>query len=93
MTLDYQPVKKKYISPSEHTNSLLKRKRILEFTTSTADEWFDLANDFLADDCRANHAYCMTEFKRRGGVVEPIAFTYVEPAEPEVPEYADYTDH
>jgi len=92
MTLAYQPMKKRHVSKSEHTNSLLKRKRILEFSTSTAEEWFDLANDFLADDCRANHAYCMMEFRKRGGEIAPVAFVY-EPAEPEVPEYVDYTDY
>lgn len=77
--LIYTPVRRKFVSQSEKTNRLLKRKRILEFTTSTADEWRDLADDFLADGGRANHAYCMYQFKRHGGVIEPIAFEYIPP--------------
>ena len=88
----YQPIKTKFVSQSEATNKLLKRKRVLEFSTSTADEWRDLADDFLADGGRANHAYCMMEFRKRGGVVDPVAFEYT-PDEPEVPEPRNYTDY
>ncbi len=88
----YQPVKRPYVSPSEETNRLLKRKRILVHFGGTLDEWRNLADEFLADGGRANHAFCMCEYRHLGGVVEPIAFVY-EPAEPEVPEYVDYTDH
>lgn len=83
--LPYRPVKRKFVSESAETNKLLKRKRILEFVTNaTAEEWLDLANDFLADNCRANHCYCMMEFKRLGGEIMPIQFHYIPP-EPESP--------
>jgi hypothetical protein len=88
----YQPVKTKYESPSETTNRLIKRKRILLQLGGSLNEWRDLADEFLADGGRANHAFCMCEYRRMGGAVEPAAFEYV-PVEPEVPEYEDYTDH
>ena len=87
----YAPIKTHFVSQSEVTNKLLKRKRILENFGGRLDEWLQLAEDFLADDCRLNHAYCMSEYKRMGGEIEsPVAFTY-EPEEPEV-EPIDYTD-
>lgn len=80
----YQPVKRPFFSSSEATNRLLKIKRIYLNFGATLDEWRDLADEFLADGGRANHAFCMCEFKRLGGVVEPVVFEYIPP-EPEVP--------
>jgi len=57
-----------------------------------ASAWLALAEDFLADDCRGNYAYCMNEYKRLGGEIElPTAFTYI-PEEPEAPEWMDRKD-
>jgi hypothetical protein len=90
----YKPAKLKYrdyaVEYSPVTDQLIKRKHILENFGGTLDEWRDLADEFLADGGRANHAYCMAEFRKRGGVVAPIAFDYM-PDEPEPPE--DWTNH
>jgi hypothetical protein len=75
----YKPIKQKYadyaIEYSAVTDKLIKRKRILLFTTSTAQEWIDLADDFKANGGRANHAYCVKQAKLRGWIdtaeVEP----------------------
>lgn len=89
--MNYAPIKQRYFTQSDITNKLIKRKRILEFSGGTLAEWLQLAEDFLADDCRLNHAYCMREYKRLGGEIEaPIAFTY-DTEDPEV-EQKDYTD-
>jgi len=86
--MDYKPVKKRHVSASEQTNKLLKRKRVLEFTTATAAEWRKLADDFSADGGRANHAYCIMQYRKCGGKIEPVEIAYVP--EPELPD--DYTD-
>lgn len=90
--MNYAPVRRKFFTQSDVTNKLIKRKRILEFFGGTADEWLQLAEDFLADDCRLNHTYCMSEYKRLGGEIEaPVAFTYEVP-EPEVPDWMERKD-
>ena len=71
-TLPYKPIKEKYadyaIDYSAVTDKLIKRKRILLFTNSTAQEWIELANDFKADGGRANHAYCVKQAKLHGWI-------------------------
>lgn len=86
--MDYKPIRRRHESTSEQTNKLLKRKRVLEFTTSAASEWLELAGEFQADGGRANHAYCMTQYRKHGGQVEEAE---IEVPEPEF-EYPDYTD-
>ena len=73
-TLIYKPIKQKYadyaIEYSAVTDKLIKRKRILLNTTSTAQEWIDLANDFKADGGRANHTYCLTQAAKLSAPLE-----------------------
>jgi len=88
----YQPMKEKFFTQSATTNELIKRKRILLNFGGKMEEWLQLADDFLADGGRANHAFCMAEFRRMGGDTTPVQFDYV-PDEPEVPETIDYTDY
>jgi hypothetical protein len=88
--MEYNPVKTKFESASEETQKLIKRKRALEFGGSTAEEWLDLAEAFLADDGRANYAYCMWQYKKCGGVIpDPVPF---DVPEPETSDSVDYTD-
>lgn len=87
--MDYKPVKTKYVSTSEQTNNLLKRKRILEFSGASPEEWLSLADGFLADGGRANYTYCIWRYRRQGGDNTPVEFDYVP--EPEIPA-TDYTD-
>jgi hypothetical protein len=88
----YAPTRRRFESQSEVTNKLIKRKRILENFGGTIAEWLTLAEDFLADESRANYAYCMTEFRRLGGEIEaPQAFAY-KPAETETPDWMERQD-
>lgn len=86
MILDYKPVKKKYleyaIEYSGHTDTLIKRKRILEFIGATPEEWLQLANDFNDDGGKCNHAYCMAEYRKIVGaeIPEPEFFDWQERA-------------
>lgn len=68
MDTEYRPIRKKYCEWALHyspiTDKLIKRKHILEFLGGTADEWKELADDFLADGGRCNHAYCMSQHRR-----------------------------
>ena len=87
--MNYSPIRQRYTSPSDVTNQLLKRKRILEKFGGKADEWLMLAEDFLADDGRLNHAYCMNQYKRLGGEIDaPVQFDYV----PEEPDWMERKD-
>ena len=80
-----------YISLSPVTNELLKRKRALEDMGGTAEQWQALAEDFLADEGRANYSYCMNEFRKAGGEIgSPVAFDYVP--EPETPDWMERKD-
>ena len=89
--MDYNPIPTRHVSESEETNKLLRRKRMLEFSTSTAEEWLELAELFLADDGRANYAYCLWQYRKHGGGdLIPVKFDYV-PESVEI-EVMDYTD-
>jgi len=75
MTLiPYKPIRRRYveyaIEYSPVTDQLIKRKRIMLFTGATAQEWLELANDFLSNNGRANFTFCMTEYKKQGGQIE-----------------------
>jgi hypothetical protein len=73
--VDYSPIRKQFASENEVTQGLIRRKRTLSRFGGTAEEWLTLAEEFLADDGRANYAFCMYEFKRHGGhIPDPIAF-------------------
>lgn len=86
--------KPKYIDWTSHyspvTDRLIKRKHILEFSGGKPEEWLVLANDFLADGGRLNHAYCMAEYKKAGGIIEPKP--EIETEEIPEPEYREWTD-
>ena len=92
--MKYEPVKQKYaqyaIAYSPEIDQLIKRKRALLLWGGTTAEWLEVAEGFLAQDCKANYAFCMWKFGKLGGVIEaPAVFAYVP--EPEAP-VMDYTD-
>lgn len=78
INMPYQPIVKKYSewaeAYSETTDRLIKRKKALLLTGALAEEWRALADDFLADDGRANHAFCMWMFAKLGGDNTPVPF-------------------
>ena len=86
----YKPVKLKYSEWATHyspvTDRLIKRKRMLLFTGATAEEWLELAKDFIVDGGRANSKFCMLQYEKRSGIK-----LETEPAEPEykLPELPD----
>lgn len=64
MMMPYAPVRGRFMSTSEDTNRLLRRKRVLEFQGGKAQEWKELADNFLADGGKLNYAYCMAEYRK-----------------------------
>lgn len=58
---------------------LNKKKKVLEFSSSSPAEWNALAHEYELIDSRANYHYCITRAVHYAGFPIPPAVVEVEP--------------